>query len=57
MGAGVRRLMELDELEILRQQVNIQAEKLAQLMFENSRQQAIITVLNKPEETETGDDR
>ena len=42
--------MEIDELELLREQVNIQAEKIAQLMFETSRQQAIIALLTKPKE-------
>ena len=42
--------MELDELEMLREQVQILANKVAQLAFENSRQQAIIALLNKPKE-------
>jgi len=39
--------MEIDELEMLREQVRIQAEKIAQLMFDTSRQQAIIALLSK----------
>lgn len=37
--------MELDETELLRKQVQIQAEKIANLEYENSRQQAITALL------------
>lgn len=37
--------MQLDELEILRKQVQIQAEKIANLEYENNRQQAIVAVM------------
>jgi len=39
--------MELDETELLREQVRIQAETIAQLQYDLSRQKAIVAVLVK----------
>ena len=43
--------MEVDETEVLREQVRIQVETIANLQFDLSRQKAIVAVLVKEEKS------